>query len=102
MVIIRVVLGVLGLVLIAACIWAFQAGHFLNEFQSITALPWGKVSLIDLYLGFFAFAVVFFVCEPIWLAALLTLLMMTLGNWVPAFWLIWKLPMLIKKLGRAS
>lgn len=98
MIILRVLLVVLGLVLIGACIWAFQAGHFLNEFGEISAMPWGKVSLIDLYLGFFVFAVLFFVIEPIWLAIVLTLLMMTLGNWVPAFWLALRLPKLFRKL----
>lgn len=93
---IRTILVALGLVLIVACIWAFGAGHFLSEFSQISALPWGKVSLIDLYLGFVIFAVIFFYMEKLPIALVLTLLMMTLGNWVPAFWLAYRLPKLVR------
>lgn len=50
-------LSLIGLVAMAAAILsAFVAGDFFAEGSEIWSLPWGKVSLIDIYVGLAIFA----------------------------------------------
>ena len=69
--------------------WAFTTGDFFAEGAQLTELAWGVVTLADLYLGFFLFAVFIFWAERSLLtSSILTVLLMTLGNGVAAIWLV--------------
>lgn len=60
---------------------AFMYGEFWVEGAAIVALPWGKIMLFDLYLGFALFALLIFYIEKSWLKAVLwTSSLFVLGN----------------------
>ena len=82
----------LGFALLAGSIlWAFSAAPFWPSVAIITANPWGVVTLIDLYLGFFIFAIIIWRFEPSRpLAIGMIALMPILGNVVPLAWLVWR------------
>jgi hypothetical protein len=88
----------LGIAFIAACVWAGATGNFLGEFSVISGLPWGKISLADLYLGFLLIAIIILAFEPLWIGLPVVLLLFVFGNWVAAFWLAARLPKLIRKM----
>ena len=51
------ILAVLGIVIMAgAILYAMIYGDFRQEGRMILSIPWGIVSLIDLYTGFFLFS----------------------------------------------
>ena len=102
MTILRAALFLCGLAFIGACIWAGINGHFLQEFQTISAFAWGKISLIDLYLGFLVLAVIVLIFEPLRIALPVILLLFVFGNWVAAFWLALRLPTLVKRLRQTN
>ncbi len=47
-------LGVLAMT--AVLIYGFTVGDFFGEGSQLTAMPWGIVSLVDLYTGFILFS----------------------------------------------
>ena len=63
----------------AAIGYAFAAGDFGTEGSQLLAMPWGIVSLVDLYVGFSLFSLWIFYREPnmliaiVWVALLLVL-----------------------------
>lgn len=63
-------------------IFAFATGDFGAEGQKLLAMPWGIVSLVDLYVGFALFSgwIIYREKSP-WVAAVWVVLMMTLGFW---------------------
>jgi len=74
-------LSLLGLLaMTAVLVYGFTVGDFLGEGRQLLAMPWGIVSLVDLYVGFSLFSawIVFrersFVRSLVWVV-----LMMTLG-----------------------
>jgi hypothetical protein len=102
----RILVGVLGIALLAAILWAAFAGgplhgSFLQQVGVVTTLPWGAVTLADLYVGFAFFAVIVFIAERSWVSALLwSLPIFALGNIWTAVWLILRLPSLARRLNR--
>lgn len=61
-------------------IYAFTSGDFFKEGSKLLSLPWGIVSLVDLYVGFILFSLWIIYRENIWWhAAIWVILMMTLG-----------------------
>lgn len=48
---IRGVATVAVVVMVVAIAWAFMAGDFAEEGGEILGLPWGVVSIIDIYVG---------------------------------------------------
>lgn len=95
----RLFCALLGLLLIAGIAWAWGAGHFANELQAIAALAWGKITLLDLYVGFLLWAVLVFLVEKNkLLAAAWVIPTFFLGNIVPAAWFVLKLPELARRL----
>lgn len=100
----RVVIGMAGLALLGLVVWAFLAytelhGDFLQQFGVVMSLPWGLVSLVDLYVGFLIFAAIVFVTERSWWSAILWALpVFVLGNIWSALWLALRLPYLIERL----
>lgn len=61
--------------------YGFIAGDFFEEGGILFAMAWGKVSLIDVYIGFFLFSAWVIYREENWMTAVLwVLLIMVLGN----------------------
>ena len=72
------VLGVLAMT--AVLIYGFTVGDFFGEGSKLFAMPWGIVSLVDLYTGFILFSMWIIYREKSIPAAILwTIAMMTLG-----------------------
>ena len=67
----------------AALIYAFAVGDFSVEGRILTGMPWGIVSLVDLYVGFTLFAgwIVYREKSPL-RAAIWVLLLMVLGFFI--------------------
>jgi hypothetical protein len=85
--IIRPIAALLAIAFTAMIVWASFRGDIGAEFGAITAMPWGQVSLADLYLGFLLyFAAVFVVEEKLSVKLLWALPVFFLGN---AWSLIW-------------
>lgn len=71
-------LGVLAMA--AVLIYGFTIGNFFAEGSQLASMPWGIVSLVDLYTGFTLFSVWIIYREKSPLIAILwTIAMMTLG-----------------------
>jgi uncharacterized membrane protein len=63
--------------------YGFNAGDFFKEGSILFAMAWGKVSLIDVYIGFFLFSAWVIYREEKWMTAVLwILLIMVLGNFI--------------------
>ncbi len=63
--------------------YAFVAGDFFKEGGILFSLAWGKVSLVDVYIGFFLFSAWIIYREKSWQTALLwILLILILGNFI--------------------
>jgi hypothetical protein len=72
------ILGVLAMS--AVLIYGFTIGDFFSEGRQLAAMPWGIVSLIDLYTGFTLFSGWIIYREKSLATAILwTIAMMTLG-----------------------
>ncbi|MFN8829137.1 MAG: DUF1475 family protein [Labrys sp. (in: a-proteobacteria)] len=84
----RLLLGFLGLVLLASIIWAMTVSNFGAAFGMIIAEPWGVVTLIDLYTGFVFASVLIAFIERDWRAGLWIVPIYFLGNIVTALWLV--------------
>lgn len=88
MALIKILLTAGALILTVAILWAFSVAPFWESVTAIGAMPWGTVSFIDLYLGFFCFALVIALFERrpafaiTWIVALFLL-----GNVAAALWL---------------
>lgn len=94
MTLVRILSALGGLILTAAIIWAIlTADQSLGEAIAwLTSEPWGVVSLIDLYLGFFLIAVLIWLLEPNKIIALAFILPLPfLGNVWAAGWVAWRL-----------
>lgn len=65
----------------------FLVGNFNAEGNQLLAMPWGMVSLVDLYVGFTLFSGWIVYREKTWLARIIwVVLTMTLGNWTAALY----------------
>ena len=98
MTILRISVFLAGIAFLGFCIQAGLAGDFMGEFSQIIGLPWGKVSLADLYLGFLMLAVFIAMTEKLSISIPVILALVVLGNVVAAFWLVWRLPRIAPKL----
>ena len=92
-----VLLGI-GIAFIGACVYAGATGDFFEEFGRITQLVWGKISLIDLYLGFIAISIIILAFEPFFIGLPVVIVLFIFGNWVALFWLAARLPKIIRKM----
>lgn len=83
-------ISALGLLAMSAAILrAFVVGDFGTEGAWLTSHPWGIVSLVDLYVGFVIFSMWIVYRErsrPA--AAVWVVLMMILGNWTAALYVL--------------
>jgi|GEM_PF-151263 len=87
------VIAAAGVLAMAGAIgYAFVAGDFGAEGAILTSMPWGIVSLVDLYVGFVLFSVWVVYREPSRLAAAgWVLVIMLLGNLATAAYVLWAL-----------
>ncbi len=75
------------LAMTAILVYGFTVGNFSAEGARLLAMPWGIVSLVDLYVGFALFSAWIVFREKVWLPALIwVLLMMVLGFWAGALY----------------
>lgn len=87
----RFVFIALAVALTAFIVWAALNASFGESFAMIAAMPWGLVSLLDLYIGFACFAVVIgYVERNVPLTITIVALLFVLGNVVAAGWLAWR------------
>jgi hypothetical protein len=77
------------LAMTAVLIYGFTVGDFVAEGGQLTRMPWGIVSLVDLYAGFALFSVwiVYRETKPL-AAAIWVLAMMILGFWAGALYML--------------
>ena len=76
-------IALLGLLAMTAIlIYGFTAGNFAEEGKQLLSMPWGIVSLVDLYVGFILFSGWIIYREKSALrSAIWVVLMMVLGFW---------------------
>lgn len=75
------------LVMTAVLIYGFSIGDFFAEGTRLLAMPWGIVSLVDLYVGFSLFSCWIVYREKKLLPSVAwVLLMMVLGFWAGALY----------------
>ena len=75
------------LAMTAVLVYGFTVGNFSAEGARLLAMPWGIVSLVDLYVGFALFSCWIVFREQAWLPALIwVVLMMVLGFWAGALY----------------
>ncbi len=77
------IVGILAMT--AVLVYGFVIGDFGTEGAQLLAMPWGIVSLVDLYVGFALFScwIAYRERSP-WVAAIWIILMMILGFWTGA------------------
>lgn len=80
-------IGLLAMTLVIG--YALASGNFQDEGAWLTSHPWGRVSLVDLYVGFALFSM-WIVYRESSLAKIgvLVLLMVVLGNWTAALYVL--------------
>ena len=72
------IIGMLAMT--AVLIYGFAIGDFLREGSQLLAMPWGIVSLVDLYVGFILFSGwIIYREKSLPVAILWTIAMLTLG-----------------------
>jgi hypothetical protein len=68
-------------------VYAFTTGNFTEEGNKLLAMPWGIVSLVDLYVGFTLFSCWIVFREKAGLSSIIwVVLMMVLGFWAGALY----------------
>ncbi len=68
-------------------IYGFTVGNFAAEGAKLLSMPWGIVSLVDLYVGFTLFSCWIVFREKAWLPSVIwVILMMVLGFWAGALY----------------
>ena len=71
----------------AVLVYGFTVGNFSAEGSRLLAMPWGIVSLVDLYIGFALFSCWIVFREKAWLPSVIwVVLMMVLGFWAGALY----------------
>ncbi len=104
----RAAIGICGLALLGLILWAAFSlqdlhGSLFEQFAVVATLPWGVVSLVDLYIGFVLFATLVFLTERSWIvAALWAVPVFILGNVWAALWFVIRLPHLARQLSKAN
>lgn len=83
----KVVATVAFLAMTAVLVYAFLYGDFMEEGSRLVSMPWGIVSLVDLYAGFCLFSCWIVYREKKLLPSVFwVLMMMVLGFWAGALY----------------
>lgn len=82
------IISILGMLAMSAVlIYGFTVGNFSGEGSQLLSMPWGIVSLVDLYTGFTLFAMwIIYREKSLPVAILWTIAMMTLGFFAGALY----------------
>lgn len=82
------IISLLGLLAMTGIlVYAFTSGNFAAEGAKLLAMPWGIVSLVDLYVGFALFSVwIVFREKSLFPSLIWVILMMVLGFWTGALY----------------
>jgi len=82
------VIALLGVLAMSGIlVYGFTVGNFSGEGTRLLAMPWGIVSLVDLYVGFTLFSAWIVYREKTLLPSLIwVVLMMVLGFWTGALY----------------
>ena len=82
------VISLLGLLaMTCVLVYGFTVGNFSGEGAKLLAMPWGIVSMVDLYVGFSLFSCWIVYREKAWLPSIIwVVLMMVLGFWTGALY----------------
>ena len=82
------VIALLGLLaMTAVLIYGFTAGDFAEEGKQLLSMPWGVVSLVDLYVGFVLFSGWIVYREKSAVRSIVwVVLMMVLGFWTASLY----------------
>jgi hypothetical protein len=82
------IISLIGLIaMTVVLIYGFTLGNFSTEGAKLLAMPWGIVSLVDLYVGFSLFSCWIVFREKALLPSILwVILMMVLGFWAGALY----------------
>ncbi|WLD59518.1 hypothetical protein NFC81_06990 [Salinispirillum sp. LH 10-3-1] len=93
----RVGLFLLGTAFLLQIILAALSVSIFVEGPMIGGLVWGKVTLVDLYLGFIISLLFLWMLEPRKLLVLLFVpLFLVMGNWLLCWYLAWRWPHLFR------
>ena len=81
-------IALIGLIaMTAVLVYGFTMGSFSEEGALLMAMPWGIVSLVDLYVGFALFSCWIVFRENAWMPSIVwVVLMMVLGFWAGALY----------------
>lgn len=75
------------ILMFATILYAFVVGDFGSEGSILLSMPWGVVSMVDLYTGFILFSLWIIYREKQWTSAVLwVILMMVLGFFTGALY----------------
>jgi hypothetical protein len=97
----RAIAAALAIAFTALIGWASLRGDIGAEFGAITAMPWGKVSLTDLYLGFvFYVGVVWLVEDKIGTRLFWAVPIFVLGNAWALLWVAVRWDVIRTRLGK--
>jgi len=82
------IIALMGLIaMTVVLIYGFTIGNFSAEGAKLLAMPWGIVSLVDLYVGFSLFSCWIVFREKVVLPSVIwVILMMVLGFWAGALY----------------
>lgn len=83
-------IALMGLVAMSAVlIYGFAVGDFSGEGSELLAMPWGIVSMVDLYVGFILFSGWIVYREGLSVRSLIwVVLMMVLGFWAGSLYVL--------------
>jgi len=71
------------IIMLSTLAYGFINGDFFKEGGILIAMAWGKVSLIDVYIGFFLFSAWVIYREEKWMTTILWIVsIMILGNFI--------------------
>ena len=83
----KTIAGLGLLAMTAVLIYGFTAGDFFGEGGQLVRMPWGIVSLVDLYVGFTLFSAWIVYREPSKIrAGVWIVLVMTMGFWAASLY----------------
>ena len=84
------IVAIIGVISMAfALIYGFSSGTFSMDGAALIKMPWGIVSLVDVYVGFLLFSGwVIYRESKIWIALIWVVMIMVLGNFIASLYVL--------------